>query len=303
MGDEPYLSNILQLTSPTTGFTKAGEAYFSPDGQKISFQGVAVGDDEYSIYIMDLNSYKIKKVSPGKGASTCSYFSPDGKKLIFASSPKASEKSTPQRYKWDFTPFMNIYEYDIEKENLTQLTFGPFYNAECAYSPDGESIVFASNRDGHMNIYIMDKDGQYIRQITKTKGCYNGGPFFSPDGGKIVFRADRDKPHYLQIYTIDVRGENLLQITNNQAVNWAPFWHPTQKSILYTSSLQGHNNYQLFLLNLETHENLQITDKPPFNGLGTFNLEGTKMLFTSKRGPDNTSQVFIADFLLSGDDL
>ncbi|MFN4175167.1 MAG: hypothetical protein ACK4HV_08710, partial [Parachlamydiaceae bacterium] len=47
--DETLLENVEQLTSPEMGFEKAGEAYFSPDGRKISFQAVPKGEKGYQI--------------------------------------------------------------------------------------------------------------------------------------------------------------------------------------------------------------------------------------------------------------
>lgn len=51
---EPTLSHIEQLTFPSQGFEKAGEAYFSPDSQQIIFQGVPENEENYQIYTMDL---------------------------------------------------------------------------------------------------------------------------------------------------------------------------------------------------------------------------------------------------------
>lgn len=295
---EPALRNIEQLTSPALGFDRAGEAYFSPDGRMISFQGVPIGEADYQIFTMDLFTKKIVKVSRDAGSCTCSYFSPDSKKIIFAVSPEKSTKATGGKYKWDLTPYMNIYEANLDGSDAVPLTHGPAYHAECAYSPDGSRIVYACNEDGSMNIYVMNRDGSNVRQLTHTTHCYNGGPFFSPDGTKIIFRADREIPHYLQIYMMDDDGENLVQLTNNGAVNWAPFWYPYGKAIAFTTSLQGHHSYQIYFLNLETNQYFPITALSTFNGLPTFNSDGTKILWTSKRGNDRTSQVFIADFNL-----
>lgn len=302
IASEVYLSNIKQLTFPEIGFERAGEAYFSPDGSMISFQGVPTGEEDYQIFTMNLESGKIVKISGDAGACTCSFFSPDGQKIIYAASPYKTVKSS-DRYKWDLTPYMNIYEANCDGSDPKALTHDSAYHAECAYSPDGSHIVYASNEDGSMNIYVMKNDGTDVRQITHTTDCYNGGPFFSPDGSKIIFRADRDKPHYLQIYSIDIDGSNLVQLTDNGAVNWAPFWHPSGKSIAYTSSVNGHHEYQIFFLNLETNRRIQVTDESKFNGLPTFNHDGSKMLWTSKRGSDQTSQVFIADLNIPNEEL
>ncbi len=304
--EAPYLTNVKQLTFSSMGFEKAGEAYFAPDGKSIAFQAVPKGEECYQIYTMKLDEGIPRRISTGKGACTCAYFRPDGEKIIFASSHddptfKPQFKKEPvvnQQYKWDLTPYMNIYESNLDGSDLTPLTSGPAYHAECAYSPDGSRIVYASNEDGSMNIYSMNADGSNVKQLTHTSNCYNGGPFFSPDGGQIVFRADKERPHYLQVYLMNVEGSDEQQITNNQAVNWAPYWHPNGRVIAYTTSLHGHHQYQIYLVNTDTGAYRRLTQSDTFEGLPTFNREGTKILWTSKRSSDKSCQVFVADFTM-----
>lgn len=306
--EDKILKNIEQVTFSEMGFEKAGEAYFSPDSTKIIFQAVPKGQKHYQIFVMDLQDRIPKMVSTGLGACTCPFFKPDGQKIIFASSHSdpnhSKENAVPgyQReggqYVWDFTPYMNIYESNLDGSDLIPLTSGPAYHAECAYSSDGKKIVFASNESGSMNLYTMNSDDSEITQITFTNTSYNGGPFFSPDNTKIIFRADREKRHYLQIYVINTDGTEEKQITNNQAVNWAPFWHPNGKMIVFTTSLHGHRHYEIYAMNIETNVQTRITHNPTFDGLPVFNDTGDKMMWTSKRGEDGTSQIFIADFIM-----
>ena len=297
------LTNIRQLTFPSMGLEKAGEAYFSPDGETIIFQAAPTGKPHFQIFTMSLNDTIPCMVSTGKGACTCANFRPDGKKILFASSHESPENTPDQqsyannRYTWTLTPYMNIYEANPDGSALTPLTSGPAYHAECAYSPDGKEIVYASNQDGSMNLYVMASDGTNTRQITQTTHCYNGGPFFSPDGEEILFRADRQTPDYLQLFLVKKDGSEERQLTANGAVNWAPFWHPSGKVIAYTTSIHGHRHYELYLLNVATGEERRLTHNPSFDGLPAFSPDGKKIVWTSKRG-DNTSQVFIADFTL-----
>jgi TolB protein len=306
-----YLKNIRQITFPEMGFEKAGEAYFSPDGSTIIFQAVPKGQKNYQIYSMNLSDQNPVLVSTGNGACTCAYFGPDGNKIIFASSHEdpslrnEDHKDAPQnapgssqKYRWDLTPYMNIYEANPNGSALTALTRGPAYHAECAYSPDGSKIVYASNEDGSMNLYTMNADGSGVQQITHTQHCYNGGPFFSPDNRQIIFRADRERPDFLQIYVINADGTGERQLTFNQAVNWAPYWHPNGNVIAYATSMHGHHQYEIYLLNIHSGVSMRLTHNPTFDGLPVFNNDGTKMLWTSKRGLDNTCQIFIADFIM-----
>jgi TolB protein len=84
--EKECLTHIVQVTSESMGFTKAGESYFSPDGQSLIFQAVPDGEIDYQIYTIDLSTGVLKRVSTGFGACTCGYYKSDGSKIIFASS-------------------------------------------------------------------------------------------------------------------------------------------------------------------------------------------------------------------------
>ncbi len=299
-----FLKNITQLTSSSMGFEKAGEAYFSPDEKTIIFQAVPNGKEHYQIYTMDLEEKVPRMVSTGLGACTCGFFHPNGKKIIFASSHADISCSCPEvpgyqrksgSYMWAFTPYMNIYEANLDGSELKALTSGPSYHAEGAYSHDGKKIVFASNSSGTMNIYTMDADGQNVFAVTNTDYSYNGGPFFSPDDSQIVFRSDRDEEHMLQIFTINADGTNEQQLTDNDAVNWAPYWHPSGRYIAFTTSLHGHHQYEIYVVDVETKALTRITENPSFDGLPVFSNSGRKLMWTSKRD-GIASHIFIADF-------
>lgn len=300
-GEEMYLQNIRQLTFSEMDFEKAGEAYFSPDGASIIFQAVPKGQNDYQIYSMHLDEGSPRLVSTGNGACTCAFYHPNGKKIIFASSHSdpgpVRKKEAYTGYKWELTPYMNIYEADPDGSNLKVLTSGSAYHAECSYSSDGQKIVYASNESGSMNLYVMQADGSNPVQLTYTTEAYNGGPFFSPDGSKIVFRADRNRRNFLNIYLLDLQCGDEQQLTDNDAVNWAPYWHPDGDKIVFTTSLHGHSRYEIYLLDLKSGAFERITDNPGFDGLPVFSGDGKKLMWTSKRSSDKTCQIFIADFI------
>ncbi len=306
-----YLANITQLTSQDMGLFNAGEAYFSPDAKTIIFQGTPIGQSEYQIYTLDLQTRKLSMVSTGKGACTCAFFNPNGKKIIFASShldPNVDQpKQTNQEegYKWDFNKHMDVFEADPTGSNLRRITREPGYDAECAYSPDGQRIVFTSQRDGDLELYVMDADGANQHRLTFTPG-YDGGPFFSPDSQHIIYRADHrdDGLMNLQLRIMNADGTNDRAITDNPVFNWCPYWYPTGKSLIFTQADHmayahgGKTNYDLYMTTPEGESFIRITDNPEFDGLPVFSPDGTKLLWTSKRDGMDQPQLFIADFAI-----
>jgi TolB protein len=315
-----YLKNIKQLTFD---YARAGEAYFSPDGKLIIFQAEEKGENPfYQIFVQDLQTGRARRVSPGAGRTTCGYFRPDGRRIIFASAHtnphfkeeaadelrKRAEEATSgrrRRYEWVFDPYMRIYEADLDGGNLRLLTDAPGYNAEGSHSRDGKQIVFCSNRDGNLELYIMAADGGNVRKLTNAPGCYNGGPFFSPDGQRVIFRADRHKKDELQVYVINADGTDERQLTQIDGVAWAPFWHPDGKHIVYTSAVHKPNqrpNYDLYWMNVETGKTTRLTFAPGQDVLPVFSPDGKKLMWTSNRdGLMPGTQIFVADFEMPTD--
>jgi len=316
--ESAYLSNIRQITHD---FVRAGEAYFHPDGNRIVFQAEAKGENPfYQIYLMDLSSGKYWRVSPGLGRTTCAYFHPTRDKLIFASShldPDArkhqaaefkqreedARKGIRRRYQWDFDPYMDIFESDYDGDHLKRLTDAKGYDAEGAYSPNGREIVFCSNRDGSLELYIMDEDGKNVRKLTNAPNCYNGGPFFSPDGQRIIFRADRKVKDELQIMIINRDGTGERQLTNIKGVAWGPYWHPDAKHIIYSAADHSNPmvrpNYDLWLMNVDSGKTWRITHAPGADVLPVFSPDGKRLMWTSTRdGKMPGSQLFLADFTM-----
>lgn len=315
--ESAHLQNIKQVTK---GFVRAGEGYFSPDGTRIVYQAEEKdgGNPFYQIFIQDLKTGSFRRISPGNGRTTCAAFHPDGRRLIFASSHldpdtkkhQAAEykqreedmkKGIRRRYTWDFDPYMDIFEGDLDGGNLKNLTNAKGYDAEGSFSTDGKQIVFCSNRDGHLNLYIMQSDGSKVRQLTKTKDCYNGGPFFSPDGSKVIFRSDRKEKDRLQLYVInsDGTGEKALS-DNDKWVYWAPYWYKDNKHIIYTAAdhtdAMARPNYDLYWMNIETGKITRITHAPGADVLPVFSPDYSKVMWTTSRDGRQPTQLWIADF-------
>jgi TolB protein len=270
-----HLHNVRQVTRD---FVRAGEGYFAPDGKQIIFQAEEkdAGNPFYQIFVMDLDTGRFRRVSPGIGKTTCAYFSPDGKKIIFASShldPDAKKKQAeeyqrreearrtgkrPPRYLWDFDAHLDIFEANPDGTELRRLTDTPGYDAEGSYSPHGRQIVFCSNRSGPDNfeLYVMDSDGKNVRRLTHAPGCYNGGPFFSPDGKRVIFRSDRQKKDHLQLYVINVDGTGERPLTDDlNWVFWAPYWYKDSRHIVFTAAdhtdPNARPNYDLYWLDAD----------------------------------------------------
>jgi len=317
---EKHLKNVRQLTY---GGDNA-EAYFSFDSKQITFQATNTnwGAKCDQIFISSLENFSPKMVSTGNGRTTCSYFLPDNS-VLYASTHKSDIECPPKpapradhKYVWALYETFEIYITDVKGNISKQLTNSAGYDAEATVSPKGDKIVFTSMRSGDPELYTMNTDGSDVKQITDGLG-YDGGAFFSPDGKKIVFRASRPKteediktykellaqglvmPTAMELFTCDVDGKNLKQVTTLGGANWAPFFTPDGKRIIFSSNhVHRGFHFNLFSCDLEGNNLEQITFDPVFDAFPVFSPDGKKLIWSSNRnnGGTHDTNLFIADW-------
>lgn len=302
--ESKYLRNIRPITFDGA---KNGEAYFSPDMKQIIFQGVREpGNPFYQIYTMQLDTGATRRVSTGKGKTTCAWFHPKKPRLLFASTHLDSTSETKQaeeikrqkegparRYSWDFDDQFDLFETDLDGGNPVRLTDAKGYDAEANYSPDGTRIVLCSFRDGDGEIYVMDADGKNPTRLTTEKG-YDGGPFFSPDGKKIIWRHFNDAEQKVaEVWTMDADGSNKKQVTKLNSVSWAPFYHPSMEWIVFASNHEDPA-FEVYAIRPDGSDLTRITDTNGFDGLPVISPDGSTLMWTSNRN-ESKSQLFLAD--------
>ncbi len=324
--EQDFLTDIRQLT---TEGRRAGEGYWSPDGKRIVFQSEREpGNPFYQIYVLDLASGRTTRISTGTGKTTCAFFRPASDEILFASthadpeSKKLQEQElalrasgAQRRYAWDFDPEMEIYAYSESNGTLKRLTTARGYDAEGAYSPDGQWIVFSSNREAYnrslseaeqrlldkdashfAEIYIMRADGTDVRRLTHTPG-YDGGPFFTHDGKRIVWRRFDAEGRSADIYTMRPDGSDVKRLTDFGAVSWAPYEHPSGQYVIFASNKLGHDNFELFMVDVEgAKEPVQVTYSAGFDGLPVPSPDGKRLAWTSSRSGAGAGQIFLADW-------
>jgi Tol biopolymer transport system component len=323
--EREFLTSIRQITFEG----KSGEGYFSPNGKQLIFQSVREpGDPFYQIYILNLETGDVHRVSPGFGKTTCGFFRPNSDEVLFASThldPDARKKQEDElafiasgktrRYSWDYDAAMDIFSARQDGSNIRRLTDAPGYDAEGSYSPDGTKIVFTSLRSAYPldqlsaddraryekdpayfgEIYIMNADGSGQRRLTTNPG-YDGGPFFTPDGERIIWRRFETNGAIADVFSMNLDGGDTRQITHFECMSWAPYPHPSGKYIIFTANKLGFDNFELFIVDSAgAHEPVRVTYADDFDGLPVFSPDGTKLCWTSNR-KGKPSRLFLANW-------
>ena len=118
--ERDFLTRIRRLTVEGR---RAGEGYWSKDGRQLVFQSEREpGNPFYQIYLMEMTSGDVTRISPGTGKTTCSFINPATGDVLFASThhdPRSKQlqdeelafraSGKERRYSWDYDPEMELY--------------------------------------------------------------------------------------------------------------------------------------------------------------------------------------------------
>ena len=99
------------------------------------------------------------------------------------------------------------------------------------------AIAFSSDRDGNLEIYVMQPDTLVQTRITHNSD-HDWDPAWSPDHSKIAFESDRDGKE--QIWVMNANGTMQGPLTPNSADgDGDPAWSPDGISLAFTSMREG----------------------------------------------------------------
>jgi hypothetical protein len=183
----------------------------SHDGQMLIFNSTR--DSVYSynpsdyLYTMDLATNDIKLVPDTVYRAFRARFSPDGNKIAYSA--------------WDGD--WEVYIQNLDGTGLQKITNNRNPDRYPEWSPDGEKIVFHSNRDGNYELYVYDLITAETTRITSDPAIDATGSW-SPDGTMILFTSNREGD--TDIYSINVETLEVNKIYNSDNNLGMPIWVP-----------------------------------------------------------------------------
>ncbi len=182
-----------------------------------------------------------------------------------------------------------VFTIDLGSGDARNLTRSPGSEDRYpAWSPDGARVTFTSDRDGTYNLYVMDADGNNVRQLTHEKPpavCYM--PSWSRDTNQIVFGLDRSGRGLMAGVSPD--GSNFKILGDGRD----PCISPDGKTIAFTERV--NRGYCVFAMDVDGKNVRQLTTHEDEIGavLPTWSPDGTKILYADQVG--DALEVFVCD--------
>jgi TolB protein len=196
---------------------------WSSDGQWIAY--VSFEGRHSSVYVQRVRTGERSRVSARAGINGAPSFSPDGKRLALTLGGTGGNP--------------DIYVLDLQSQALLRITDDPAIDTEAAWSTDGQSLYFTSDRAGGPQIYkIGVKPGDKPKRIT-FGSTYNARPRLSPDGNLLAM-VTLDNGNY-RIGLQDLTSGS-VQVLSKGRQDESPSFAPNGAMLIYSGSEGGRSS-------------------------------------------------------------
>jgi TolB protein len=213
-------SGFKQLTS---GNVRHYYPSLSPDGQSVLYSEFRE-QNVYEIYEMNLNSGNVKRLTNRLGVANAPEVSPDGKSITFM----RGNPNTQQNQIWIM---------DRSGDNPANVPQALGWDP--TWSPDGKLILFASDRDGEIQLFTVSLKGSAVKRITNLPSI-RGRSDWSPDGSFIVTYSGESWNR--EIYIMNADGSNVRQLTPTGGNSQGPSISPDGQWVAFTAYFDNYGD-------------------------------------------------------------
>jgi TolB protein len=198
-------SGERRQVSARTGIN--GAPAWSPDGKKLALT-LGGGAGNLDIYVLDLASQALTRITDDPAIDTEPEWAPDGHSLYFTSDRAGS----PQ-----------IYQISVQPgAHPKRITFGSNYSARPRITPDGTLLAMVTLNSGNYRIAVQELSSGTVRVLSK--GHLDESPSFAPNGATLIYaERDEDRGALATVSTDGLTGLRLKAPQDIREPAWGPF--------------------------------------------------------------------------------
>jgi Tol biopolymer transport system component len=191
-----------------------------------------------------------------------------------------------------------IYSMNPDGSDQTNLSNNARRDGIPQWSPNGQKIVFESDRDDPpapnttTEIYVMDANGDNQLRRTNDPG-YDFAPTFSPNGAKIAWSSTRGAGGDTDIWIMDANGTNQTQLSTGNTDDGSPVFSPDGTKIAFSSERGGQGQSDIIVMDADgTHEVNLTNSAADTDGQPAWSPDGQKIVFESTRDHNTGGGVY-----------
>jgi TolB protein len=216
----------------------------SPDGRRVLYSAFRQ-ENAYEIYSYQLSDGSVDRLTNRSGVLTAPEYSPDGQRITYTRWAPNSEK----------------YQIMImERNGNDQHNIPGIEGWDPTWSPDGKHILFASSRNGPVQLFEIRDDGKNIHQISNLPSI-RGRSDWSPDGQYIVTYSG--EPWHRELYIMNADGSQSRQLTPTGGNSQGPSFSPDSKWVAFTAYFDKYGDdhgCEIYIIRRDGTDLRRLTD-------------------------------------------
>ncbi len=304
-----YPGGDLRFINPNLAYALGRDIYKSTDGGKswtkvkgVNWDGQFSFVNENLAWAVARAEDEIALVHTTDGGGTFSEIKPqviDPPAAYQVSPPSTSSEIDPAAigggskqiafisYRDNTDPYVSdIYLMNIDGSELREITDSSGLITHFSWSPDGQRLVFDSDRDGDAEIYTIKIDGSDLTQLT-SNSTYDLDPAWSPDGTQIAYIAYDSGSKTINLMNVD--GSDSQFLVDGKT----PAWSPNGSAIAF-----GRYEDGIYTIAVGSGKTTRLTDSSRHGEdfYPEWSPDGSLILFASNRhqpGDALTESVYI----------
>jgi Tol biopolymer transport system component len=169
-----------------------------------------------------------------------------------------------------------VYVVNPDGTGPQKLTPDDLWVVDYDWAPDGNTIAF-TNQTPDIGIYLLHLNGGRVVELMPEAH----DPSWSPTGTKIAFKSYRP-PEPGEIFTINIDGTDLKNVTHSAAHENSPAWSPLGNQIAFVSFM-GQAQGEIFVIAVDGTQRVNLTNNPANDFGPTWSPDGSQIAFISDR--------------------